>query len=222
MSRGATLPVPEADTSVSIRFDGPVGAAPLLVFGHGAGGGIDHPLIEGFGAAFAAAGLAVLRFQFPFMERRGGRGFGRDSLPVAIATVRAVVAEGRRRCGDRPLLAGGHSYGGRMCSHAAVDGGLPGVSGLVLLSFPLHRAQRPGAQRAQHLAQVNRPICFVSGERDAMATAPLLEAVAASLPAASLVRIPGAEHGWKAPKRIWPDGPQQEVARVVADWASEL
>ncbi|MDZ7827502.1 MAG: alpha/beta family hydrolase [Gammaproteobacteria bacterium] len=222
MSRTALLPVPEADTSVSVRFDGPLGEAPLLVFGHGAGAGIDHPLLEGFAAAFAASGLAVLRFQFPFMERRGGRGFGRDPLPVAIATVRAAVAEGRRHCADRPLFAGGHSYGGRMCSHAAVEEGLPGVSGLVLLSFPLHGAKRPDTQRAAHLAQVGLPMCFVSGERDAMARAPLLEEIVASLPAASLMRIPGADHGWNAPKRIWPDGPQQEVARVVAEWASKV
>jgi hypothetical protein len=222
MNRSMTLPVPEADTSVSIRLDGPVGEVPLLVFGHGAGAGIDHPLIDGFATAFVAAGLAVLRFQFPFMERRGGRGFGRDPLPVAIAPVRAAVAEGRRHCGDRPLLAGGHSYGGRMCTHAAVEDGLPGVSGLALLSFPLHGAKRPDTQRAEHLMQIRLPMCFVSGERDAMATAPLLEEVVATLPAAELVRIPGADHGWKAPKRIWPHGPQQEVARVVGDWASKF
>jgi predicted alpha/beta-hydrolase family hydrolase len=216
------LPVPESDTSVSIRLDGPLGEAPLLVFGHGAGAGIDHPLIAGFAAGFVAAGLSVLRFQFPFMERRGGRGFGRDPLPVAIATVRAAAAEGRRLCGDRPLLAGGHSYGGRMCSHAADGGGLPGVSGLVLLSFPLHGAKQPDTQRAAHLEGLGLPLCFVSGERDTMARAPLLEDVAASLPAASLVRIPGADHGWKAPKKIWPQGPQEEVARVVAEWVSKF
>ena len=222
MSWNATLPVPEAGTEVSTRFDGPIGEAPLLVFGHGAGAGVDHPLMDGFAAASTGCGLAVLRFQFPFMERRGGRGFGRDPLPVASATVRAAVAEGRRHAGDRPLFAGGHSYGGRMCSHAAVDGGLPGIERLVLLSFPLHGAKRPDTQRAAHLAQVGLPMCFVSGERDAMATAPLLEEVVAALPATSLTRIPGADHGWKAPKRIWPDGPQQEVARVVAEWVAKI
>jgi hypothetical protein len=61
---------------------------------------------------------------------------------------------------------------------------------------------------------------FVSGERDAMAEAPLLEDCIAALAAAELVRIPGADHGWKAPKRIWPERPLPAVADAVAAWVA--
>ncbi len=214
----AVLTIPEAGLDVSIRLDGPVGDAPLLVFGHGAGAGIDHATTAGIAAALAERGFAVLRYQFPFMERQGGAGFGRDPLPVALATVAAAVAHGRSLAGSAPVFAGGHSYGGRMTTHAAAEGRLDGLSGLLLLSFPLHGARKPGTERAAHLAAVKQPMLFVSGERDAMAAAPLLEDCLAALPDAQLVRIPGADHGWKAPKRLWPEGPLPPVADAVAGW----
>ena len=215
------LTVPEAGLEVSTRLDGPVGRAPLLVFGHGAGAGIDHPSTTAVTAVLVARGLAVLRYQFPFMEKQGGSGFGRDALPVAVATVIAAVARGRALAGCSPIFAGGHSYGGRMTTHAAAQGLLDGLAGLVLLSFPLHGARKPGTERATHLAAVATPMLFVSGERDAMAEAPLLEDCVAVLGDARVERIAGADHGWKAPKRLWPEGPLPAVADAVAAWVAE-
>ena len=217
--RGSTsLHVEAAGLDVSLRLDGDVGRAPLLVFGHGAGAGIDHPSTAGIAAALAERGVAVLRYQFPFMEKQGGVGFGRDALPVAVATVAAAVARGRALAGGAPLFAGGHSYGGRMTTHAAAEGGLDDAAGLVLLSFPLHGAKKPSAERAAHLPEVAVPMLFASGARDAMAEAPLLEDCVAALGDADLVRVPGADHGWKAAKKLWPDGPLPAVADAVAAW----
>ncbi|MEE4383786.1 MAG: alpha/beta family hydrolase [Pseudomonadales bacterium] len=215
------IEVPEAGLAVSARLDGPVGEGPLLVFGHGAGAGMDHPVLDAFAVAFAARGLATLRYQFPFLERKGGRGFGRDPLPVAVGTVAAAVAEAQRHAGGRPILAGGHSYGGRMTTHAAAEGRLGGVRALVLLAFPLHGPKRPSTARAAHLGRIGTPMLFVSGERDAMAGAPLLEQVVDALPQARLVRIAAADHGWKAPKRRWPEGPFDAVGAAVADFLAE-
>ena len=190
--------------------------APLLVFGHGAGAGIDHPLLQGLTRAFVDAGIAVLRYQFPFMERRGGSGFGRDPLPVAIATVAAAVAIGRSHCGAGSLFVGGHSYGARMTTHAAAERRLERVDGCVLLSFPLHAAGRPAADRGAHLPSLDLPLLFLSGSRDAMARPPWLEDLVARCGAARLVRIQGADHGWKAATRRWPDGVFGELARQAA------
>jgi hypothetical protein len=210
--------VPEAELAVSARLCGPVGEGPVLVLGHGAGAGMDHPVLAAFADAFAAHGIATLRHQFPFMERRGGRGFGRDAPAVAVGTVAAAVAEARRHAGGHPVLAGGHSYGGRMTSHAAAEGRLDGVAALVLLAFPLHGAGRPARERATHLAAVRLPMLFVSGDRDAMAAPGLLEEAVSGAADARVVRIPGADHGWKAPRRRWPEGPFAAVGAVVAEF----
>lgn len=212
------IEVPEAGLTVSARLGGPVGKGPLLVLGHGAGAGMDHPVLGAFADAFAAHGIATLRYQFPFMERKGGRGFGRDAPVVAVGTVAAAVAEARRHAAGHPVLAGGHSYGGRMTSHAAAEGRLDGVAALVLLAFPLHGAGRPGTERATHLAGLRLPMCFVSGDRDAMAAPGLLEEAVSGAADARVVRIPGADHGWKAPRRRWPEGPFAAVGAVVAEF----
>jgi predicted alpha/beta-hydrolase family hydrolase len=220
VSRSAEpLSVEGVEVPLSVRLDGAVGDGPLLVFGHGAGAGIDHATTASIAAACADAGVAVLRYQFPFMERQGGSGFGRDAPTVAVATVAAAVARGRSLAGGHPLLAGGHSYGGRMTTHAAAEERLDGVAGLVLLSFPLHGARKPARERGEHLPDVPVPMCFLSGTRDAMAEASLLEAVAADCVDARLEWIADADHGWKAPKRTWPDGPFAELGRRIAAFA---
>lgn len=210
------IEVPEAHLAVSARLGGPVGEGPLLAFGHGAGAGMDHPVLAALADAFAARGIATLRYQFPFMERKGGRGFGRDAPAVAVGTVAAAVAEARRQAAGHPVLAGGHSYGGRMTTHAAAEGRLGGVAALVLLAFPLHGAGRPAKDRAMHLAALRLPMLFVSGDRDAMAAPGLLEEAVPEAADACVVRIPGADHGWRVPKRRWPEGPFEAVAAAVA------
>lgn len=193
---------------------------PLLAFGHGAGAGLDHPLIEGLAAAFVAAGITVLRYQFPFMERLVARGgaarFGRDPLPVAVATVAAAVACARSRSDGGALFAGGHSYGARMTTQAAAAGRLDGVRGGVLLSFPLHAPRKPSLARGAHLDDLAMPLLFLSGSRDTMAEAPLLEELVGRIGAARLVRIDGADHGWKAARRRWPEGVGRALAQEAA------
>jgi predicted alpha/beta-hydrolase family hydrolase len=218
--RSRSLPVEEAGIDVSVRLDGPVGRAPMLVLGHGAGAGIDAPLMAALATALADRDIAVLRYQFPFMERRGGRGFGRDRLEVAVATVSAAVRLGHSHSGGHALFAGGHSYGGRMSTHAAAGLG-QALAGLVLFSFPLHAAGKPDAARAAHLSALTLPLLFLSGDRDVMAEAPWLEQAVAGCAAGRLQRIPGADHGWKAPKGLWPQGVVPALADAVRAFVNE-
>jgi hypothetical protein len=135
--------------------------------------------------------------------------------------VAAAVAEAHRHAAGHPVVAGGHSYGGRMTTHAASEGRVDGVAALVLLAFPLHGAGRPARDRASHLAALPLPMLFVSGERDAMAAPGLLEEALSAAADARVVRIPGADHGWKAPKRRWPEGPFEAVAAAMAAFLAE-
>jgi predicted alpha/beta-hydrolase family hydrolase len=73
------------------------------------------------------------------------------------------------------LVAGGKSFGGRMTSQAQADLPLPGARGLVSLGFPLHAAGRPLDERAQHLFEVEIPMLFLQGKRDALADVHLMQ-----------------------------------------------
>src|SRR5213595_3344755 len=152
----------------------PKDARLLYVLAHGAGAGMRHPFLESISQRLAEQGIATLRYQFPYMERRSRRP---DPPAVAAATVRAAVAEAARIAPDLPLVAGGKSFGGRMTSTAQAEEPLPGVRGLVFLGFPLHPPGRPDDKRAEHLAHVQVPMLFLQGDRDEFADLKLLEPV---------------------------------------------
>src|SRR4051812_17399133 len=80
----------------------------LLVLAHGAGAGMEHPFMASLSRLLAAQRVAVLRYQFPYMESGSRRP---DLPPVAHAAVRAGVAEAARRMTALPLFAGGKSFG---------------------------------------------------------------------------------------------------------------
>jgi hypothetical protein len=124
-----------------------------------------------------------------------------------------------------PLFLGGHSFGGRMASHAVLDQDIGDVRGLVFCSFPLHPAGKPATTRAGHLDAIELPMLFLSGTRDALADAELLDGVIARLGRrAELVRLDTADHGYKVQKRSRArnDSVFEELADAAASFVSRL
>jgi hypothetical protein len=180
---------------VSALLDLPAQAARAgFVFAHGAGAGMAHPFMAAVASALAQHGVAVLRYQFPYMEQRSKRP---DRPPLAHATVRAAVAEAARALPGVPLIAGGKSFGGRMTSQAQAAAPLPGVSALAFLGFPLHPAGKPADERAAHLYDVHVPMLFLSGDRDELADLTLLRPVVTRLASrATLEVFEDADHSF--------------------------
>ncbi|HEX7081840.1 MAG TPA: alpha/beta fold hydrolase [Gammaproteobacteria bacterium] len=181
---------------MNVLWQCPPNAAAALVLAHGAGAGMRHRNMQAIADAFARQGIATLRFDFPFIEAGRKRV---DSPAVAVERILAAFAEARERT-ELPLWAGGHSFGGRMASHAVADAGLD-ARGLVFCAFPLHAPGRPGVERAAHLARIARPMLFLSGTRDALASRDLLERVVAGLPRAELHWLDTADHGYRVLRR---------------------
>lgn len=115
-------------------------ATVLLVLGHGAGAGMRHAFLEAVSEELAARGVATLRYNFPYAERGKRRP---DPRPTLLATARAAVAEGARRAGPLPVLAGGRSMGGRMTSSAAAEGGWSRPAAWSSSAFPSTRRGAP-------------------------------------------------------------------------------
>ncbi len=139
---------------------------------HGAGAGHLHKNMESIAEAFAEVGLATLRYNFPYMQA-GKRCV--DRQPVAVDTVVDAVSLAHDTT-DLPLFAGGHSFGGRMTSHAAAAGRID-CRGLIFCSFPLHGPKKPSVDRAAHITDINVPMLYLSGTRDDLADADLLNEV---------------------------------------------
>jgi predicted alpha/beta-hydrolase family hydrolase len=181
-----------------------------------------HRFMEGAAAALASRGIATLRYQFPYMEKKASRP---DPQPVLIATVRSAARAASAIAGDLPLLAGGKSMGGRMTSLACAEERIPHARGLVFFGFPLHPVGAPGTERGKHLERVTIPMLFLQGTRDKLADLELLTPVIEGLgPRATLHVVEGADHSFAVPKRSGRSEADvlDELAQTIAEWAERL
>jgi uncharacterized protein len=179
-----------------------------LVLTHGAGADCSAPLLVALGEIFAEHGYVVLRCDLPFrQERRTGPPFpgkaerDRAGLRHAVAVLRKNVT-GR-------IFLGGHSYGGRqatMLCAAEPDLVKPGlVSGLLLLSYPLHPPRKPEQLRVQHLPSLRTPSLFVHGTRDPFGSVDEMTKALQLIPAKTeLMQVDGTGHdlGFKGKTRV--------------------
>lgn len=198
----------------------PDGATHLLVLGHGASTNMRHATMQSIADALAQQKIATFRYNFPYSEKGGGR----NSQEVCVETIRNAVKAAKEAAPDLILLAGGHSFGGRMTTTAQSEEPLENVKGLVLFSFPLHLPGRPDMKRAEHLASVKIPMLFLSGTRDELATLDLLEPTIEKLrKRATLHKIDTANHSYKILKKMRASDEDvfAEMARVLKEWIAK-
>lgn len=197
----------------------PVRATRLLVLGHGARTNLRHATMQAIAENLAEQQIATFRYNFPYSEN----GRGRDAQAVCVATIRYAVQAAREAATDLPLLAGGHSFGGRMTTTAQSEEPLENVKGLVLFSFPLHLPGRPDTKRAEHLVTIKVPMLFLSGTRDELATLDLLEPTIKNLGKhAKLHLLDTANHSYKILKKTRRSEQDEfvEMAETVEKWAN--
>ena len=118
-------------------------------------------------SALEARGIEVARFNFPYRERGSKLPDRMPGLKAAFA----AVAEPLR--GDRKLILGGRSMGGRVATMLAADGFA--CDGLLLFAYPLHPAGKPEKLRDAHLPSIRVPVLCFNGTRDALCTRALME-----------------------------------------------
>ena len=164
-----------------------------LILSHGAGSNSTAPLLVAISEAFAENGYVVLRCDLPFrQERRTGPPFP-GSAERDRAGLRNAVAVLRKNVSGRVFL-GGHSYGGRQATMlCAAEPDL--VSGLLLLSYPLHPPRKPEQLRIQHLPNLRVPSLFVHGTRDPFGSIEEITKALQLIPAKiELMKVEGACH----------------------------
>ena len=186
-------------STVSALWQKPKDAKAVFVLAHGAGAGMTHKHMAATADGLEALGVAVLRYNFAYMEKGSKRP---DNPPVAHAVVHAAVAHAAKLAGGLPLFAGGRSFGARMTSQAQGLEALPGVAGLVFFAWPLHPPGKAGVERAEHLGSVKVPMLFLQGTKDEFAETPLLQATVKSLDKrAKLHLVDHADHSFHVPAK---------------------
>jgi predicted alpha/beta-hydrolase family hydrolase len=213
-TKSITLQVP-AQNTVSAEYTIPESPDSIMTLAHGAGAGMNHPFMVSLANALSEAGIATLRFNFPFMENKKGRP---DTPAVAHKTIQAAIAHAHKSFPALPLFVSGKSFGGRMSSQLLSAQHNPDVKGIIFYGFPMHPQGKPSIDRAEHLNEVKVPMLFLQGTKDELATWDLVESVCATLPKASLVKIEGANHAFKAGK--------QNIMQLLIDatrlWITEI
>jgi len=197
----------------------PENATHLLALGHGASSNMRNPMLTTIAENLAEQGIATFRYNFPYSEKGGGR----NSQATCLETIRSAVRAAGEAARGLPMLAGGHSFSGRMTSTAQSEEAIDGVKGLVFFAFPLHPAGEPATKRADHLQNIDIPMLFLSGTRDALGELELLEPVVKDLGEnATLHLLDTADHSFKILKRTRQSSEDifVEMAHVVREWAS--
>lgn len=174
----------------------PRSASAMLVVAHGAGAGMRHPLLAGIADGVSAAGVATLRFDFPFAAAGRRRP---DPPPVLLGAWRSALAAAARLGDGLPLAASGKSLGGRMASVlAAEEGEAFAARALVFFGYPLHPPGRPERRRGEHLPFIRVPMLFIQGTADPFAEFELIEEVVGKLEGrARLHAVPGGDHSFR-------------------------
>jgi predicted alpha/beta-hydrolase family hydrolase len=161
-------------TSASATPASSTAGASLLLF-PGAGSDRNHSSLVAIEEAVAPR--RCTRADFPY--RRAGKK-APDRAPVLVQSVVDEAAG----MGAGPLILGGRSMGGRICSMAVADGLVPDAVGLVLISYPLHPPGKPDKLRVEHLVRLQVPCLFVHGTKDTFGTPDELQAWTATIPGA--------------------------------------
>ena len=210
-TKSLSLKVSPSIGTVSAESIVPQRSKCIMTIAHGAGAGMHHTFMVALAQSLAEEEIATLRFNFPFTENKKGRP---DIPAVAHQTIEAAILKAQKLFPKLPLFVAGKSFGGRMTSQYIAAHPNGNVKGIIFYGFPLHAPGKPSIERAEHLKGVKTPMLFLQGSKDEFATWKLIEKVTSSLPLAELIKIEGANHGFKAGK--------QDIIKLLAtitkDW----
>lgn len=168
----------------------------VVLLTHGAGGNRDSPMLVQLCDEWAGRGWLAVRYDLPYRRRRP-KGPPSGSAAADQAGVAEAVRAARTST-DGPVIAGGHSYGGRMTSMAVAgspeEAGVT-VDALTLFSYPLHPPGKPERARTEHLPCIGVPTVFTHGTADPFGSIDEITAAAALVGGpTAVVEITGASH----------------------------
>lgn len=159
---------------ISTLLDSAEDAKALVIFAHGAGADMEHEYIEALVRLMNAKKLSVLRFNFPFMDKRKLDGKRRppDRMPALIACYQSVLSSiSVDSNAHLPIYIGGKSMGGRVAAMLSCDKVLmfnEKINGVICLGYPFHPVKKPEKLRLAPLQETHLPVLILQGQRDAL------------------------------------------------------
>ena len=168
----------EDGSEINITLSTVENAKAQVIFAHGAGANMSHEFMNEISQRLNGSGINVLRFNFPFMDKRAliGKKYPPDRMPKLLACYEAVIEHvvEKQLSHKLPLFIGGKSMGSRVAASLVADSDLlkstllNKISGVFCIGYPFHPAKKPEKLRLEPLVDANKPILIVQGDRDTL------------------------------------------------------
>ncbi|MBN0986157.1 alpha/beta fold hydrolase [Amphritea pacifica] len=136
-----------------------------ILLAHGAGAPMDSLFMTQLAAGLATDGVEVIRFEFPYMQKRRIDGKKRppDRQGVLLEYFTRLIEQFSHD--GLPLWLAGKSMGGRMATMLADH---PAVTGCFVYGYPFYPPGKQDRPRVEHLFSVSRPVHIFQGCRDSL------------------------------------------------------
>jgi predicted alpha/beta-hydrolase family hydrolase len=141
-------------------------ALATVIFAHGAGADMNSDFMENITAKLTNKQINVIRFNFPYMDKRKEDGKRRppDRMPKLLACFEDVLSDTDNQL---PIFLMGKSMGGRVAATMA-ERLLSCVKGVICLGYPFHPPKKLENTRLTPLQESKLPMLIIQGERDAL------------------------------------------------------
>eukprot|EP00919_Chromeraceae_sp_WS-2016_P034388 GHVR01081411.1.p1 GENE.GHVR01081411.1~~GHVR01081411.1.p1 ORF type:complete len:211 (+),score=18.81 GHVR01081411.1:390-1022(+) len=153
-------------TAISTCLQKATDAKANVIFAHGAGADKNSDFLNIISEKLVVRGVNVLRFNFPYMDKRAEDGKRRppDRMPKLLACLTQVIAEYDT---DLPVFLMGKSMGGRVAATLAKNE-IENIAGVICLGYPFHPQKQPDKLRLEPLQDIVKPVLIIQGDRDAL------------------------------------------------------
>jgi uncharacterized protein len=186
------------------------GPRAAILMSHGAGRGLDTPVLEKSAERLAGDGFTALRWNFGYLGKRPAPSTGNKR---EMAEMEQAI-EFLTGLSNAPLVLLGKSFGARVSSYVAA--GRSDVQALVFFGLPLHGMAKNAKPRDwSHMARIAAPALFITGDRDQLCRLEHLQEVQQLLRVPYASEIVAGDHSFK---------PRSEATAVdiAVDWLGRL
>lgn len=185
------------------------GTKGTVIISHGAGRGMDAPILVKTAAQLAELGYIVLRYNFGYLGVKPAPSRnGVNEKPELVSAVEYMT-----QYGTEPILIG-KSFGARIGSYVAAE--RDDIRGLVFYGMPLEGMSKTSKPRDwSHLAKIKAPMLFITGDKDKLCPLPLLDDVQQSITVPYESEIVAGDHSFK-PKS------EDRAIKVCIDWIGKV
>lgn len=173
-----------------------------VVFAHGAGADMHHEFMVQVSALLNKANINVLRFNFPFMDKRIelGKRYPPDRMPKLIDCYKRVINDLAVNDTNQitlPLFIGGKSMGSRVAATIAADDDISMlIQGVFCIGYPFHPTKKPEKLRLEPLQNTQKSVLILQGDRDTLGSQIEVEQYQIS-PLCQIVFLPDGDHSLK-------------------------